>query len=133
MDRKNWLLLAGRHLASGSAACAIAFGLGACAQPPIGLPDESVIGFDGKNAIPPDCTALSRPSTSLDDDGRKSMEWGCATFTNLANQIANPRDLVAPQPLAPADGAVAASAMQRYETDKVTPLDKTTSRSGSDN
>lgn len=103
--------------------------VGACAQPPIGLPDESVIGFDGKSAVPPNCDALSRPSTVIDAGfERPSMAWGCATFTNLANQIANPRDLVEPHALAPADAAIAASAVRRYETGNVIPLDKSTTK-----
>jgi pilus assembly protein CpaD len=56
------------------------------------------------------------------------MQWGCATYTNLAAQVANPKDLVAPGKLAPADGALAAGAMQRYETGHVIPLDTGTSR-----
>lgn len=56
------------------------------------------------------------------------MQWGCATYTNLAAQLAHPEDAVHPQTLDPADAAVAASAVRRYKTERVTPLDKTTSR-----
>jgi pilus assembly protein CpaD len=59
---------------------------------------------------------------------RPSMEWGCATYTNLAAQVAHPQDLVKPEPLGPADAAVAASAVRRYETGHVIPLDTATSR-----
>ncbi len=59
---------------------------------------------------------------------RPSMEWGCATYSNLAAQVANPKDLFDPDPLGPTDANVAASAVHRYRTDKVTPLDATTSR-----
>ena len=54
------------------------------------------------------------------------MAWGCATYTNLAAQLAHPQDIVKPEWLGPADAAVAASAVQRYQTERVTPLDKTT-------
>jgi pilus assembly protein CpaD len=109
--------------------CTTAVALGGCFKPPRNMPDESVIGFDGKNAVPPDCTELARDSV-LTDAGlhRPSMQWGCATYTNLAAQIANPKDLVAPRKLAPADAAVAASAVHRYETGHVIPLDAGTSR-----
>jgi pilus assembly protein CpaD len=117
--------------------CAFALSVGGCAEsngspmkkPPRGMPDDSSIGFDGKSAIAPDCNMLSRAST-LTDAGydRPEMAWGCATYTNLAAQIANPKDLVAPEKLGPADAAVAASAVHRYETGQIVPLDTATSR-----
>ncbi|WP_168788369.1 CpaD family pilus assembly lipoprotein [Paraburkholderia aromaticivorans] len=110
-------------------ACAGAASVSGCFKPPRSMPDQSTIGFDGRFALPPDCASLSRPSV-LTDAGwhRPSMEWGCATYSNLAAQIANPQDLVKPQPLGPADAAVAASAVRRYETGHVIPLDTATSR-----
>jgi len=103
--------------------------LGGCLKPPIGMPDASVIGYDGRHAVPPDCRRLAAPSLLLDGGlPRPSVAWGCATYTNLAAQIVNPRDLVAPERLGPADAAVAASAVQRYETGRVIPLDKSTTR-----
>lgn len=110
--------------------CAAIASVSGCLKPPRGMPDESIIGFDGKNAVAPDCTELARPSL-LTDAGlhRPDMQWGCATYTNLAAQVANPKDLVAPGKLAPANAAVAASAVHRYETGHVIPLDTSTSRS----
>jgi pilus assembly protein CpaD len=110
-------------------ACAAAFSLSGCFKPPRSMPDESVIGFDGKAAVPPDCASLARPS-ELTDAGvrRPDMEWGCATYTNLAAQLARPEDLVRPRTLGPADAAVAASAVHRYEIGHVEPLDPSTSR-----
>jgi pilus assembly protein CpaD len=109
--------------------CATAASVSGCFKPPRDMPDPSVLGFDGKNAVPPDCSELARGSV-LTDAGwhRPSMEWGCATYTNLAAQVANPKDLVAPGKLAPADAAVAASAVHRYETGHVIPLDTSSSR-----
>ena len=108
---------------------AAAASVSGCFKPPFGMPDSSTIGFDGHSALPPDCAKLARPSV-LTDAGwhRPSMEWGCATYTNLAAQVAHPEDLVRPQPLGPADAAVAASAVHRYETGHVIPLDSGTSR-----
>lgn len=110
--------------------CAALLALGGCFKPPRTMPDQSVIGYDGRDAVPPDCSSLSRPS-ELTDAGihRPAMEWGCAYYTNLAAQIANPKDLVEPRKLGPADAAVAASAVHRYQTDNVTPLDSSTTRS----
>jgi type IV pilus biogenesis protein CpaD/CtpE len=113
-----------------SALVAIACGASGCFKPPIGMPNETVIGYDGKNATPPDCAELSRKSLLTDAGVRRpSMQWGCATYTNLAAQLANPKDIVEPQTLGPADAAVAASAVARYQSGKIIPLDTGTSRS----
>jgi type IV pilus biogenesis protein CpaD/CtpE len=109
--------------------CAFAASASGCFKPPRNMPNESVVGFDGHSATPPDCESLARPSL-LTDAGirRPSMQWGCATYTNLAAQLAHPEDAVKPQTLGPADAAVAASAVHRYQTGHVIPLDATTSR-----
>ena len=94
------------------------------------MPDASFIRGDDQGAEPPDCDKLVAPS-GLSDAGipRPTMAWGCATYSNLAAQVANPKDLFNPDPLGPTDANVAASAVRRYRTDKVTPLDTTTTRS----
>ncbi|BBU29884.1 lipoprotein [Burkholderia sp. THE68] len=117
-----------RHLML-TALVAFACGATGCFQPPRNMPNDTVIGFDGRNAVAPDCDSLTRASL-LTDAGlrRPSMQWGCATYTNLAAQLARPADIVAPQTLGPANGATAASAMRRYETGHVTPLDTSSSR-----
>jgi pilus assembly protein CpaD len=110
--------------------CALGIGLGGCfAKPPIDMPDASSIGYDGHSLVPPDCATLSQPSL-LTDAGfhRPSMEWGCATYTNLAAQIAHPEDGIAPHALGPANAAVAASAVHRYVTGQLVPTDTTTVR-----
>lgn len=109
--------------------CGIAASTSGCFKPPLGMPDASVIGYDGTRTTPPDCAALSRASLLLDAGlPRPSVAWGCATYTNLAAQIANPKDVVAPAPMGPADAAVAASAVHRYQTGHVMKLDTTSSR-----
>jgi pilus assembly protein CpaD len=103
--------------------------LGGCFQPPFDMPDASVIHHDGGQIGPPDCRQLVVPSGLTDGGLRQpSVAWGCATYTNLAAQIAHPRDLEQPGPMGPADAAVAADAMRRYEQNKVTPLDNQSSR-----
>jgi pilus biogenesis lipoprotein CpaD len=93
------------------------------------MPDASVIHYESGHAVPPDCRPLAVRSGLTDGGLRQpSVAWGCATYSNLAAQVANPRDLQQPGPMGPADAAVAADAMHRYELDKVTPLDKQTSR-----
>jgi hypothetical protein len=103
--------------------------LGGCIHPPFDMPDASVIRDNDGFAAAPDCNQLAVPSGLTDAGIRQpSVAWGCATYANLAAQVANPRDLTQPAPVGPADAAVAANAMRRYEEDKVTPLDQKTSR-----
>jgi len=92
---------------------------------PLGLPDSSVLSYDGKNVVPPDCAALSAPSTLLDAGyTRPSVAFGCATYTNLGAMLARPADLVAPLPPGKASAAIGASAVRRYYDGNVVPLGK---------
>jgi type IV pilus biogenesis protein CpaD/CtpE len=96
------------------------------AHPPLGMPDSSVMGFDGSHAVPPDCATLMQPSHLVDAGfGRPGVAFGCATYTNLAVMLARPADLVAPVPYAGADAALGASAVRRYEEGRATPLNST--------
>lgn len=47
---------------------------------------------------------------------------GCANRANLARMVSDPRDLVRPRTLDPADGIQANAAVQRYHTDNVREL-----------
>jgi pilus assembly protein CpaD len=96
--------------------------LSACmsATPPVGLPNASVIGFDGREAIAPDCASLVQPSHLIDAGmGRPGIAFGCATYTNLAVMLARPADLVEPLPYAGADATTAASAVRRFDEGRV--------------
>ncbi|MFT0172227.1 CpaD family pilus assembly lipoprotein [Paraburkholderia mimosarum] len=109
--------------------------LAACmsAHPPLGLPDASVIGFDGHEAIPPDCAALDQPATLIDaGHARPGMAFGCATYTNLAAMLARPADLVQPQPYAGAEASMASSAVRRFEENRIKQpnVTSTTARTG---
>jgi len=91
---------------------------------PLGLPDSSVLSYDGTRVVPPDCNALSAPSTLLDaGEQRPSVAFGCATYTNLGAMIARPADLVAPLPTAAPSAAMGAAAVRRYYEGTVTPYD----------
>ncbi len=110
---------------------AVAIGFTGCMSqhPPLGMPDASVIGFkpgDGGRAVPPQCDALNVPSGMIDaGHGRPGVEFGCATYTNLAVMLARPADLVAPVPYAGADAALGASAVRRYEDGRAKQLNQT--------
>jgi pilus assembly protein CpaD len=114
-------------------ACAASIGLAGCtsAPPPLSMPDASVIGFtpgDGGHAIPPSCEALNQRSPMIDAGrARPGVAFGCATYSNLAAMIARPADLVAPLPYAGADAPLAASAVRRYEEERIVPLNSSAS------
>ncbi|WP_042695544.1 CpaD family pilus assembly lipoprotein [Azospirillum sp. B506] len=72
-------------------------------------------------AVPPRCPDWHR--TVIDDNSfRPSSNFGCANANNLAAMLADPGDLVAPRRMGPADGAAEEAAVDRYKTNKVTPL-----------
>jgi pilus assembly protein CpaD len=114
------------------AGVALASLAGCMPKPTLGMPDASVLSYDGKRIVPPDCDALERRSLVREAGiaRRPDIAFGCATYTNLAAQIARPADLVAPLPLGPADAAVAASAVRRYETGTITPIDTQSTLNG---
>jgi pilus assembly protein CpaD len=99
------------------------------AHPPLGMPDDSVIGFSaqgGGRAIPPQCAQLNEPSHMRDAGFRRpGVAFGCATYSNLAAMLARPADLVAPVPYAGADAALGASAVRAYEEGRTQPLNPT--------
>jgi type IV pilus biogenesis protein CpaD/CtpE len=98
-------------------------------HPPLGMPNDSVIGFTqegGGRAIPPQCDQLNQPSHMIDAGrGRPGVAFGCATYSNLAQMLARPADLVAPEPYAGADAALGASAVRAYEEGRTQPLNPT--------
>jgi hypothetical protein len=98
-------------------------------HPPLGMPNDSVIGFTadgGGRAIAPSCDQLNQPSHMIDAGrGRPGVAFGCATYSNLAAMLARPADLVAPEPYAGADAALGASAVRAYEEGRAQPLKST--------
>lgn len=86
-------------------------------RPPLGLPDASLMRFDGQGAHGPDCTQIGLASHLGDPDRLEhpTIPFGCATYTNLAAQLARPADAAQPTPYAGADGTAAARSVQRYD------------------
>lgn len=82
-------------------------------------------------AVPPDCNALREPSRlSNVNTPRDDLAFGCATYTNLARQVARPADLATPAPYPGTDARTARDAVQRYLDNQVTPLLENTSTRG---
>lgn len=95
------------------------------------LPDASVIQVQMRNgqwvAVPPDCNTLYPEYPRDRFDSRPQAAFGCATYTNLANSVADPRDLAAPAAYSGQQADTADSAVTRYRKGEVTPLRKTNS------
>ncbi|WP_206951717.1 CpaD family pilus assembly lipoprotein [Trinickia acidisoli] len=99
--------------------------LSACMSTPpsLSLPDASVIRVEDGKAVAPDCAQLATTRDFLDaGEARATVSLGCATYTNLAAMLVRPADLTAPVPFGGSDPDLAASAVRRYETDKLAPL-----------
>src|SRR5699024_1417341 len=107
-------------------------GLTACAFPKRdakGLPDTSVIEVKQQNgqwvAIPPECQSLFTEFTRLKYDSRPRSPLGCATYSNLANSVATPKDLVRPSQYSGQHVDTASDGVTRYRTGNITPLQDT--------
>lgn len=102
------------------------------------IPDVNTItvrrdAYGNYVAIPPDCEKLLQPDLyNATHNLRPDIAFGCATYTNLAAQIANPKDLVAPKSYEGQHADTASSAVTRYREDKVIDIHRTesTNKSG---
>jgi pilus biogenesis lipoprotein CpaD len=77
-------------------------------------------------AVAPSCPDQSEPADPLGNQNLNSTNFGCATATALAMQVADPRDLARGRDIGAANGAHSAAAVDRYQTDQVKSIDDTT-------
>src|SRR5216683_7366447 len=83
------------------------------------VPANRAIVSIGRYAVTlPDCPNWSQSPTYAFSNALTS-NYGCANATNLGLMVASPADLVSGRPFMGIDGMPAASAVQRYLTDKV--------------
>jgi pilus assembly protein CpaD len=73
-------------------------------------------------ATPPACSRLAWGTQSDPHATGGGRSYGCADTTNLAAQVADPGDLLAGRGHGTFEATPATLAVQRYRTDKVTPL-----------
>jgi pilus assembly protein CpaD len=83
--------------------------------------DHVVLTVDRYVATAPACPDWSG-SPATPHTNTPSSNFGCATATDFALMLDNPRDLVMGRTLAPADSLPAIDAVQRYHAGKVKPL-----------
>lgn len=94
----------------------------ACTTPEqMARPIPQTAPLEGKCQPWPDIQDLGIPGPGL---------LGCSNRENLAAMVADPKDLEQGRALAPADGAHAAAAIDRYRTDKVKPFPSETATGG---
>ena len=90
------------------------FGIVAAASPLAGVPHNRALIAVGRDMVTlPPCPNWSKPSGG-DFTNSSPSNFGCATTSNLALMVASPADLAGGRELGPADGRLAAAAMQRY-------------------
>jgi len=82
--------------------------------------NHAIVAVGRYAVILPTCPNWSQ-SLSADFTNAFTSNYGCANTTNLGLMVASPADLVSGRTLAPADGMPAATAVQRYMTDRVKP------------
>ncbi|MEQ8166145.1 MAG: CpaD family pilus assembly lipoprotein [Alphaproteobacteria bacterium] len=84
---------------------------------------EPAIAIEGGfwQVTPPNCPDWSKPP-GADFTNTTSSNFGCATVTNLGLMVAYPEDLIRGQEMGPADGTVAAAAVERYRAGEVNEL-----------
>jgi pilus assembly protein CpaD len=84
-------------------------------------PNHAVVEVARTLVTLPPCPNWSKPP-QLDFANAPSSNFACATETNLGLMVANPTDLASARSLSGTPGQPAVAAVQRYLTDKITPL-----------
>ncbi|HTI88364.1 MAG TPA: CpaD family pilus assembly protein [Alphaproteobacteria bacterium] len=93
-------------------------------------PDGKVeIGFIGYQASAGSCSDWSA-NLAFTLDNQVSPNLGCSVQHNIAAQIADPRDLIAPRAMGPGDAARRAFVYDNYKQGKPTGAEHSTEQSG---
>jgi pilus assembly protein CpaD len=85
-------------------------------------PPPLIVGFASYQAVGPQCgdwNNLTRTGAN-----RPYANFGCAMSANIAAQIANPRDLLSPRDMGPADAARRAAVLEHYRKGEVSSTAK---------
>jgi len=95
-----------------------------------GRPGAPIIfSFNRYRAVAPACDR-SWPDLTNSRPGEAWPQFGCATATNLAVQVADPRDLLTAGTLDPSDSARRATVLERYRQGLPTAGERTSQESG---
>lgn len=80
-------------------------------------------GFDTYRAVVPQC-GVQWDNLTRTASNRTSSNFGCAVTANLAAQIANPRDIVQPRGMTPADAGRRAVVFATYQAGEATSAER---------
>lgn len=94
-------------------------------EPPVTL------SFVSLTAVGPDCSRLGWPDNlAFTPRNTPWSNYGCATQNNLAAMIANPRDLVEPQPMDDVDMARRTKVLEEYRKGRATQTSRKNDETG---
>lgn len=96
------------------------------AQGPAGL----ILSYETHEAVLPACTDISRIDLASTKSNSALASFGCATATNLALMVVDPRDLVAMRASEPADTTRRVIVMQKYREGQPTSAARAAEASG---
>jgi pilus assembly protein CpaD len=88
-----------------------------------------LVGFTGFEAVVPQCGQVWN-NLMATRDNRVQSNFGCAVTANMAAQIANPSDIVTPQPMDPADATRRSVVMGKYRAGEITSTARDSNSSG---
>jgi pilus assembly protein CpaD len=88
-----------------------------------------VFSFTRYRAVAPDCPQ-GWGNLAVERDNRHGERFGCALAANLAAVIADPRDLIMPRDMEPADGARRQTVLDRYRAGESTASTRSDYESG---
>ncbi|HLN24714.1 MAG TPA: CpaD family pilus assembly lipoprotein [Patescibacteria group bacterium] len=99
-------------------------------SPPVeGAAGTLVVTASRMVASAPNCPSMARQSFTTTPSERPIFAFGCANLSNLAEMIDDPRDLIDPAPYAGPRGVTEVDAIRRFNDNKTTPLNVSTTQS----
>lgn len=87
-----------------------------------------LVGYVGYEAVIPRCGNWENLTATRDN--RVQSNFGCAITANMAAQIANPADIVAPREMDPADAQRRSTVLERYRAGQITAAETDQRSSG---
>lgn len=87
-----------------------------------------LVGFTGFEAVIPQCGQWGNLTATRDNAGYSN--FGCAVTANMAAQIADPADIVTPNPLDPTDAQRRSTIIGKYRAGEVTSAETDDRSSG---
>lgn len=87
-----------------------------------------LVGFTGYEAVVPQCGTWTNLVATRDNAGYGN--FGCAVTANMAAQIADPADIVTPNPMDPTDAQRRSTVIGKYRAGEITSAESNDNTSG---